>query len=68
MPFGEPRADWLLLGPDVQLRHTRYDLQQAAERVRRAAYPQAEQFAAGSILQPPSEAAMLEVFTNASFR
>lgn len=68
MPFGEPRADWLLLGSDVQLRHTRYDLRQAAERVRRTAYPQAEQFAAESILQPPSEAAMLEVFTSASFR
>jgi diadenosine tetraphosphatase ApaH/serine/threonine PP2A family protein phosphatase len=23
MPFGEPGADWLLLGPDVELRHTR---------------------------------------------
>jgi hypothetical protein len=26
MPFGKPGADWLLLGPDVQLRHTPYDL------------------------------------------
>lgn len=25
MPFGEPGADWLLLGPDVELRHTNYD-------------------------------------------
>ena len=30
MSFGEPGADWLLLGPDVQLRHTRYDLAKAA--------------------------------------
>jgi len=34
MPFGEPGADWLLLGPDVELRHTAYDLTKAAERIR----------------------------------
>jgi predicted phosphodiesterase len=66
MPFGEARADWLLLGPDVQLRHTSYDLVQAADRVRATQYPQADDFAASSILQPPSEAAMLDVFTRVS--
>lgn len=30
-PFGEPGAYWLLLGPDVQLRRTPYDLAEAAE-------------------------------------
>ena len=68
MPFGSTGADWALLGPDVQLRHTSYDLQEAATRVRKTAYPQAEEFAAQHILQPPSEAVMLEAFTNASFR
>ena len=34
MPFGEPGAYWLLLGPDVELRHTSYDLERAAERIR----------------------------------
>jgi hypothetical protein len=34
MPFGEPGAYWLLLGPDVQLRHTDYDLTEAAQRIR----------------------------------
>lgn len=33
MPFGEPGADWLLLGPDIEFRHTRYDLPKAAERI-----------------------------------
>jgi len=66
MPFGRPGADWALLGPVVQLRHTSYDLSQAAERVRGAAYPQAAS-AAAAILSPPSEASMLDVFTNASF-
>jgi predicted phosphodiesterase len=68
MPFGEPGADWLLLGPDVQLRHTAYDLTNAAERIRATDYPQAQDFAARHVLQPPSEAQMLEVFTNASFK
>ena len=57
MPFQEPGAYWLLLGPDVQLRHTPYDLANAAERIRGTKYPQAEDFAARNVLQPPSEAA-----------
>jgi putative phosphoesterase len=62
MPFQDPGAYWLLLGPDIQLRRTDYDLVAAAERVRRTAYPQAEDFASRSILQPPSETATLESF------
>ncbi|HYZ02436.1 MAG TPA: metallophosphoesterase family protein [Candidatus Binatia bacterium] len=54
MPFAEPGAYWLLLGPVVELRHTRYDLEAAAARIRATAYPMAEQFAAGNVLQPPS--------------
>lgn len=68
MPFGKRGADWLLLGPDVQLRHTDYDLATAAERVRRTKYPQAEDFAARYILQPPSEAEMLAAFANAELK
>lgn len=62
MPFGEPGAYWLLLGPDVQLRQTPYDLARAAERIRDTEYPQAGDFAARNVLQPPSEAEMLEAF------
>lgn len=68
MPFGEPGAYWLLLGPDVQLRRTAYDLVTAAERIRRTKYPQAEEFAASHVLQPPSEAATLEAFTKVELR
>lgn len=64
MPFGEPGAYWLLLGPDVQLRRTDYDRRAAAARVRATRYPQAEQFAAHNILQPPSEQTMLEAFAS----
>ena len=67
MPFGQPGADWVLLGPDVQLRHTSYHLTDAAARVRETHYPQAHEFAAQYVLQPPSEAEMLEVLTGASF-
>jgi predicted phosphodiesterase len=62
MPFGAPGADWLLLGPGVQLRHTMYDLDEAAERVRQTRYPQVEEFAVRYILQPPSEQDILAAF------
>jgi predicted phosphodiesterase len=64
MPFGDPGAFWVLLGPDVQLRHTPYDLAKAAERIRATQYPQAQEDAQ-NILQPPSEEEMLEVFGRA---
>jgi len=63
MPFGKTGADWLLLGPGVELRHADYDLPRAAARVRATAYPEAEEFAAKYVLSSPSEAAMLELFT-----
>ncbi len=62
MPYGEAGAFWLLLGPDVHLRHTPYDLAKAASRIRETNYPQAEEFAAGNILQTPLEEEMLERF------
>jgi predicted phosphodiesterase len=68
MPFGEPGADWLLLGAGIQLRHTRYDFAKAAERIRMTAYPQAQDFAARNVLQPPSETEMLEAFARAELR
>ena len=62
MPFGEPGAYWLLLGPGVELRRTAYDLADAAARIRATPYPQAEEFAAHNVEQPPSEGAMLQAF------
>jgi putative phosphoesterase len=67
MPFGKPVADWLLLGPDIQFRHTAYDLAHAAERIRSTNYPQAQHFAERYILNPPTENEMLELFTRAEF-
>jgi diadenosine tetraphosphatase ApaH/serine/threonine PP2A family protein phosphatase len=67
MPFGDPGAFWVLLGPDVQLRQTPYDLVKAAERIRATPYPQAQE-AAQNVLQPPFEREMLEVFGKAELR
>ena len=68
MPFQEPRAYWLLLGPDVQLRHTPYDLAKAAECIRATSYPQAEDFVARNVLQPSSEKEMLQAFSKAELK
>ena len=68
MPFGEPGADWLLLGSDVQLRHTSYGLQAAADRIRATSYPQAQDFAEWNVLRPPSEEEMLKVFSRVELK
>ena len=63
MPFQEPGAYWLLLDTDVELRHTRYDLDEAAERIRATGYPQADEFAERNVLHPPSERETLESYS-----
>jgi predicted phosphodiesterase len=64
MPFGAPGAYWILIGDEIQLRFTSYDLESAATRIRASAFPGAERFAA-TVLGPPSELAMLESYTAA---
>lgn len=68
MPFGKPGADWLLLSDEagVELRHTNYDLNAAAARIRATNYIQADDFAARYVLNPPSESEMLDLFTRHS--
>src|SRR5579864_3047169 len=68
MPFGEPGAYWLLLGPGIELRRTPYDLAKAADRIRATTYPQAEDFAARNVLKPPSEQQMLELFSRVALK
>jgi len=63
MPFASPGAYWLRLGPDVELRHTAYDLHAAATRIRACDYPQADEFAATAILQPRTEQDMLRLYS-----
>lgn len=66
--FQGPGAYWALMGPTVQLRRTYYDVERAAARVRATNYPQKEEFAATSILQPPTEEATLKLFANAAMK
>jgi len=68
MPFGKAGAFWLLLGPQPELRHTSYDLNEAAIQIRNTTYPQAEEFAAKYVLQPPSEEEMLRLFSQAELK
>ena len=63
MPFGQPGAYWLLLGPHVQLQHSMFDLAAAAHRIHQSGYPEAQEFAAGNVLEPPTEEAMLDAFS-----
>ena len=64
MPFGEPGAYWALLAPDgVELRHTPYELDAAAERIGRTGYP--SEF---DVKRPPGEAEMLRRFEAAALR
>ena len=66
MPFGDPGAYWLLIDETIEFRRTSYDLAAAAARVRATSYPHAEAFAASHVLQPPSEAQMLALFSGAA--
>jgi predicted phosphodiesterase len=63
MPYeGAPGAYWALLGPEVELRRTEYDLERAAERFRRTEHPDAEELARENVLVVPSREEALTVF------
>jgi diadenosine tetraphosphatase ApaH/serine/threonine PP2A family protein phosphatase len=63
MPFGRTGADWLLLGPGIEFRHTSYDLEATAARFRATAYPLVEEFAVRYLLSPPSEEEMFAAWS-----
>jgi predicted phosphodiesterase len=65
MPFGTTGADWLLLGPGIELRKTHYDTADAAEQFRRTAFPMVEEFAVRFILNSPPEEEFLKAWAPA---
>jgi len=67
MPYGEPGAHWLLLGPDVQHKVTRYDLEKAATNIRKSRYPLAQDFAR-NVVQPPTLEETLKAFRQAELK
>jgi predicted phosphodiesterase len=65
MPYGRTGAHWALLGPDVVLRRTGYDLDAAARTFEREApgYPGLDRFNADNVRQVHSDAEALAVFS-----
>lgn len=64
MPYGGTGACWALVGPDVTLRHTVYDLDAAAATLRAGSnQPAIEEFVHDNLLTTPSAAEALAVFT-----
>lgn len=65
MPYGGTGAYWAVLGPDVVLRRTGYDLDAAAVVLADAApeYPDIAEFVAENVRSVPSDAEALSVFT-----
>jgi predicted phosphodiesterase len=62
MPYGGTGAYWLLLGPDVDLRHTQYDLEAAAAVIGASGGPGAHGFAAENVLITPTAAEAIDQF------
>ena len=60
LPYeGRPGAFWALLGPDVELRRTHYDVERAAATYRESGFPGAEQLTE-MLLAPPGPAEVIE--------
>ena len=63
MPYeAQPGAYWALLGPDVELRRTDYDLEAAAARMRVTSAPQVEEFVRENVLTVPTAEQAIEIF------
>jgi predicted phosphodiesterase len=63
MPYeAQPGAYWALLGPDLELRRTDYDLEAAAETIRATGFPAADELAAENVLTVPSAEEATEQF------
>jgi putative phosphoesterase len=67
LPYeGRPGAYWALLGPDVSLRRTEYDLDQAVDTYRRSGFPNADELVE-LLLEPPTPAEVIEHAEKAVF-
>jgi predicted phosphodiesterase len=60
MPYeGRPGAYWALLGPDVELRRTEYDVDEAVARIHASGIPDPEQLVE-VVTKPPTPAELIE--------
>ena len=63
MPYADmPGAYWGMFGPGFTQRHTMYDLEAAAERIRGTAWPQAVEIAADNVLTVPTADDAIDFF------
>jgi putative phosphoesterase len=63
MPYAEaPGAYWGLFGPGFEQRHTTFDLEAAADRIRASAWPQAEDVARENVLTVPRADEAIDFF------
>jgi diadenosine tetraphosphatase ApaH/serine/threonine PP2A family protein phosphatase len=63
MPYEDaPGARWAMLGPDVVLRRTPYDLDAGAERLRASRWGRVDEFVEKYLFDPPSAAQASEHF------
>jgi predicted phosphodiesterase len=63
MPYeDEPGAYWAIVGEEVELRRTDYDVEAAAAAIRTSGWPMAEEFAAENVLTVPSREDAIAVF------
>ena len=65
MPFGAPGADWLMLGPGIELRHADYDHDEAAGRVAKTGFPKPSKF---DMPRPPAAEKMLALYSKAELK
>ena len=63
MAFGATGANWLLLNEDIEMRHTEYNLAEAADLIMQSDYPYAKEFVENYVLQTPSKENMLALLT-----
>lgn len=63
MAFGKTGADWLLIDSTINFKHTEYNLEEAANHIRKSNYPYAESFVSNNVLKTPSEADALNMLS-----
>jgi hypothetical protein len=63
MPYGHAGAAWALLGPDVTLRKTGYDVAAAAAQIGASELPSAAEWASEYVLRHYADTDALEAFT-----
>ena len=63
MPYErEPGAYWALIGDEVELRRTEYDLERAAAAIRASGHPMADELAADNVMAVPTREEALAAF------